>query len=151
MRDRLLEHGDEALASVGTYLVDVEVGFSKARAMLRFFIDWDDDDKRVTVEDCSRSARALRSRIEDYSLVGGEYGLEVSSPGIERRIALARDFVRFANARVRLKLRNPIDGQRNLDGIITNPDGRGFEIVSGDSKIHIDYDNVARGNLVYEF
>lgn len=151
LRDRLLEHASDSLLEMGTYVVDVEVGFSKARAMLRFFIDWDDPERKIQVQDCSRAAHLLRQRIEEFSLVGGEYGLEVSSPGVDRRITLPRDFVRFEGSEVKLKIRNAIDGQRNFEGVITDPDERGFVLVAGEDKIAVTYDNVARGNLVYKF
>jgi ribosome maturation factor RimP len=91
------------LAALGYELVELRRGGSRNRPVLDVRIDRRDQN-RVTIEDCARASRALEAHLDTQGLMGtARYVLEVSSPGIDRRLARAADWARFAGRRVNVK------------------------------------------------
>ena len=99
-----LEHvrqiAERVTASQGLELVEIEFrGGGKAR-LLRLFID---KPGGVTHQDCAFVSRELGTILDvEEAIPGGSYTLEVSSPGLDRKLVKAADFERFAGSRVRL-------------------------------------------------
>jgi ribosome maturation factor RimP len=83
------------LDALGYDLFELRRRGSKSRPVLDLRIERR-DGSRVSVDDCARVSRALESRLEAERLVGEQYVLEVSSPGIERPLRSAADWRRFA-------------------------------------------------------
>lgn len=81
------------LTALGFELVELRRRGSKSRPVLDLRVERS-DGARVGVDDCARVSRALEARFEAVGLVGERYVLEVSSPGIERPLRQARDWVR---------------------------------------------------------
>jgi ribosome maturation factor RimP len=91
-----LEHAVSAeLDALGFELFELRRRGSKTRPVLDLRIERR-DGARVSVDDCARVSRAVEARLESERLVGEQYVLEVSSPGIERPLRGADDWRRFA-------------------------------------------------------
>jgi len=118
---------DTTLAGLGYELVDVER--SGRGAMLRIFID---KPGGITVDDCASVSHHL-SRVLTVENVDYDR-LEVSSPGLDRPLKKERDFERFAGQKAKVKLRVPVDGQRNFVGVL-----RGFN--AGAGKVEMEVEN----------
>ncbi len=98
--DHVREIAERVAASSGLELVDVEMrGGGKAR-LLRIFID---KPAGVTHEDCANFSREVGTifDVED-AVPGGTYMLEVSSPGLDRKLFKPADYERFAGSLVKL-------------------------------------------------
>ena len=94
----------------------------------------------------------------------GPYTLEVSSPGLDRKLVKAADFTRFTGSRVRLMTRDPVNNNRHFEGRLERfEDGRltlDLSVASHKSRkkmgdaagktIEIDFANVEKANLVPE-
>lgn len=101
---------DTTLPGLGYELVDYEL---TAQGTLRVFIDKEDG---ITVEDCATVSNHL-SRV--FMVEDIDYkNLEISSPGLDRPLKKAADFVRFSGSMVKIKTRLPVDGQKNFIGRI---------------------------------
>lgn len=105
---RLLE---TTLAGLGYELVDLDR--SGRGRLIRVFID---KPGGISVDDCARVSHHL-TRVLAVENVSYDR-LEVSSPGLDRPLKKEQDFVRFAGHRARIKVRVPIDGQRNFVGVL---------------------------------
>ncbi|MBZ5648458.1 MAG: ribosome maturation factor RimP [Acidobacteriia bacterium] len=105
---------ERVAVSSGLEVVDVEFrGGGKAR-MLRIFID---KPGGVTHQDCESVSREVGTILDvEDAVPGGSYTLEVSSPGLDRRLTKAADYERFTGSRVKLQTREPIDGNRFFEG-----------------------------------
>jgi ribosome maturation factor RimP len=152
-----LEHvrqiAERVAASQGLELVDVEFrGGGKAR-LLRLFID---KPGGVTHEDCALVSRELGTILDVEDAIPGSYTLEVSSPGLDRRLTKPADYERFAGSRIRLTTREQVEGNRHLEGRLQGlRDGR-VVVEVGSKKVpahtvEIDLGNVEKANLVPEF
>lgn len=105
---------EQSLAGIDVELVDVE---RAPQGLLRVTID---REGGVRIEDCEAVSRQL-SRVFEVENV--DYArLEVGSPGTDRPLRRARDFVRFVGERVEIKLRAPFEGRKVFSGTLAQPD-----------------------------
>ena len=115
---------ETTVAGMGYELVGFERP-AKGR-LLRLYID---KPGGVSVDDCATVSRQMMRVLAvehvDYDR------LEVSSPGLDRLLKKERDFVRFAGQRARVKMRVPVDGQRNFVGVVR-------EAASGRVQLEVD-------------
>jgi len=159
--ERVREIVDRVAASSGLEVVEVEMrGGGKAR-MLRIYID---KAGGVTHEDCANLSREVGTILDVEDVVpGGSYTLEVSSPGLDRKLSRAADYERFTGSRVKLTTREPVNGNRHFEGRLESfQDGHLTLDVApprkkpraGDEapqKLQIELGNVEKANLVPEF
>jgi ribosome maturation factor RimP len=168
--DRVREIAERVAGSSGLEVVDIEFrGGGKAR-MLRVFLDklaaqGGDPLAGVTHEDCANFSREFGTILDvEDAVPGGSYTLEVSSPGLDRKLSKPADFARFTGSRVKLTTRQPVNNNRFYEGRLEGfQDGRLTLDLSAASKksrkkmgaveqqkIEIDFANVEKANLVPE-
>lgn len=71
----------------------------------------------VTHEDCADYSRELGAILDvEDAVPGAGYLLEVSSPGLDRKLVKPADFERFNGSRVKIMTREPVNGNRHFDG-----------------------------------
>ncbi|MBK8249149.1 MAG: ribosome maturation factor RimP [Gemmatimonadetes bacterium] len=92
---------EQVLGELGFELVELRRGGTSRRPVLDVRIERVDRVK-VTIEDCARTSRALEAQLDGSELVSPDYTLEVSSPGVERRLRHAEDWRRFSGRRARV-------------------------------------------------
>ena len=112
--DKIRGIAERVAQSSGLELVDVELhGGGKAR-MLRIYID---KPGGVTHENCANFSREAGTifDVED-AVPGGSYLLEVSSPGLDRKLSKPEDYQRFLGSLVKLMTRDPVNGNRHFEG-----------------------------------
>jgi ribosome maturation factor RimP len=150
----------------GLEVVEVELrGGGKAR-MLRIVIDrpgsGSDRLGGVTHEDCANLSREVGTILDVEDAISGSYVLEVSSPGLDRKLLRAADYERFTGSRVKLKTRNPVNGSQYFEGRLQRfHEGRlTLEVGASRKKarpgdtapqtLEIELANVEKANLVPE-
>jgi ribosome maturation factor RimP len=166
--ERVREIAERVAASSGLEIVEIEfLGGGKAR-MLRVFLDrpaaGTDPLAGVTHEDCANFSREFGTILDVEDVMPGSYTLEVSSPGLDRKLIKAADFNRFTGSRMKLTTRQPVGNNRHFEGRLESfKDGRltlDLSVASHKSrkkmgavageKIEIDFANVEKANLVPE-
>ena len=80
-------------------------------------------DGQMDVEDCAKLSRAISEVLEAADPISEEYVLEVSSPGIDRPLTAAEDYVRFAGHEARVELAHGVDGRRRFKGLLIGLEG----------------------------
>jgi ribosome maturation factor RimP len=118
--------------------------------MLRVFIEKIHELGRsqtgVTLADCESVSRQLQRILE---VEGIEYDrLEVSSPGLDRRLKKAADFARFAGCEARVRLRHPVNGRRNFTGTVRAVEGDRIEFDYDSGRLEFDLADLDRARLV---
>src|SRR5262249_36609505 len=98
----------------GVELVEIDLkGGGKART-LKITID---KPEGVNHEDCANVSREVSAILDvEDAVPGGSYTLEVSSPGLDRRLLTEKDYTRFAGSRVKLMTREAVNGNRHFEG-----------------------------------
>ncbi|MGB9234476.1 MAG: ribosome maturation factor RimP [Terriglobales bacterium] len=159
---------ERVAASSGLVVVDIEfLGLGKHR-MLRVFIDRPgavpatDRPDGVTHADCSAFSREFGTIIDvEDALPGGSYVLEVSSPGLDRKLKTAADFERFRGHRVKLTTFEPVNNNRHFEGKLERFESgrlsldlsearRKMRPKDGSASVEIELKNVEKANLVPE-
>src|SRR5579864_7257952 len=106
--------------SEGMEVVEVEVKGGGNQRFVRISID---KPAGVTHGDCELVSQQVGTILDVENVVpGGRYTLEVSSPGVERKLLKPDDYRRFQGKKASVTLRQPIEGQRHWDGMLA-----GFE------------------------
>jgi ribosome maturation factor RimP len=166
--ERVREIAERVAASSGLEVVEVEIlGGGKAR-MLRVFLDkasaGTDPLAGVTHEDCANFSREFGTILDVEDAMPGSYTLEVSSPGLDRKLIKAADFTRFTGSRMKLTTRQPVDNNRHFEGrlesfkdgkltmdlsVASHKSRKKMGAVAGE-KIEIEFANVEKANLVPE-
>lgn len=105
----------------------------------------------VTLADCAEVSRDLSTALDVADAIPCHYSLEVSSPGLERRIRSRADFTRFQGMLAKVKLSRPApDGQRVLRGTIEESPEETVAFFVDGKRIEVPFTDVEGGNLVYE-
>jgi ribosome maturation factor RimP len=132
---------EKTVGGLGYELVDVEL--ANHGRLMRIFID---KVGGVNVDDCAAVSNHL-ARL--FAVENVEYDrLEVSSPGLDRRLKRSKDFERFAGERVQVKLRIPIDGRKRLAGVLQNVRKDGFQLDVEGELLTIAFADVDKARLV---
>jgi len=137
-----------ALKATGHRLVDWES--SNHGRMLRVFMesvaDAADPQGGVTLDDCEAASRQIQRVLE---VEGVDYDrLEVSSPGLDRKLKSAADFARFAGQRADVHLRTLVQGRRHVVGVVRAVDGEVIELEAEGTSFRFELANLKRARLV---
>lgn len=125
---RLLEPTVERL---GYELSDLELRIGGRDGVVRVFID---KPEGVGLADCETVSRQISAVLDVEDPVPGHYVLEVSSPGLDRKLTKPAHFQRFVDRDVKVKVRFPVDGRRNFRGKLMAASEESIEVeVDGQS------------------
>jgi ribosome maturation factor RimP len=112
--DRITELSEQAAIGTSIEIVEVQLRGGGNARLLRVYIDKPDG---VTHRDCELISERLGKLLDDEDPIqDGSYTLEVSSPGLERKLVKPRDFERVLGKKLKLTLQQPIEGQTHLEG-----------------------------------
>jgi ribosome maturation factor RimP len=136
-KERVLER--EISGKVEEALPGVEVLAVELSGPERFTVYVDREGKAVDLALCEQVTRVL----SDYLR---EYGIDVSSPGPERPLRKPEHFQRALGRRVKLKTAE----RAKLRGEVKRADENTVTVAANGGDIDIPYDQIVRGNLIYE-
>ncbi len=115
---RVREVAERVARSEGMEVVDVELLGSGSRRLLRISID---KPEGISHRDCELVSQQVGTILDVEDLVpGGSYTLEVSSPGVERKLVRPDDFRRFLGRKARVVLREPVENRRQWEGVLAD-------------------------------
>ena len=112
---RLEAIAEQVAAPRNIEIVEVELKGSGRSHLLRVYID---KPEGVTHTDCEAVSRGMSAILDEEDPIDGTYELEVSSPGIERKLSRQKDWVRFTGKKVQVVLKDPAQPKR-FEGMIT--------------------------------
>lgn len=167
--DRVREIAERVAVSRGLEVFDIEFRGSGPARMLRVYLDKPgaasgDILSGVTHGDCAEFSREFGTILDVEDAVPGSYTLEISSPGLDRKLTRAADFQRFTGSRIKLTTKEPIGNNRHFegrlesfhDGLLTldvtaaSKKSRKKMGAQEGQKITIEFLNVEKANLVPE-
>jgi ribosome maturation factor RimP len=178
--DKVRQIAERVAGSSGLEVVEVEVCGGVKHRTLRVYIDRPGAapaeghpdgiaPDRVTLhgvthEDCTNFSREFGTIVEvEDAFPGGSYVLEVSSPGLDRKLTKASDFERFRGHRIKLMTREPVNNNRHFEGKLESfENGKLLLDLSAArkkkmrpkegaaAKVEVELGNVEKANLVPE-
>lgn len=151
--ERLAESVAEA---AGLEIFEVELKGSGSQQLLRITID--KADTGVTHADCELVSREMSARLDAEDPIPGSYALEVTSPGVERKLKKWRDWERFQGQKAKVTLKEPVEGDlKHFTGTIirtTSEGGDGPAItmqLDHGREVTFGFDQIDRANLKFEW
>jgi ribosome maturation factor RimP len=139
---------ERVAASEGMTLVDVELKGGGANQLLRICID---KTGGVSHADCQLVSDQVSAILDVEDLIPAHYTLEVSSPGLDRKLVKPSDYEHFAGRRARLILREPVGGQRVLDGRLAGFEAGRVRLDSSEGqRTEVELSNISKARLIVE-
>jgi ribosome maturation factor RimP len=131
-------------------IVDVQLLGAGRGRVLRIFID---RPQGVSHADCEFISHQVGTILDVEDVIPGDsYTLEVSSPGLERRLIKATDFERFVGRKAKVVLREPVENQRTWEGKLAGfSDGIVALEPSAGKLVHFPFAQVQKANLKFEW
>ena len=136
--------------SEGMEVVEVEVKGGGPSRLVRISID---KPAGVTHGDCELVSQQVGTILDVEDVVpGGRYTLEVSSPGVERKLLKPQDYVRFQGQKARITLRQPVAGRSHWEGTLAGFENGevALETAPGTS-LRFPFEQIQKANLKFEW
>jgi ribosome maturation factor RimP len=149
---------ERAAAPAGIEIVEVELKGSGRSHLLRIYID---KPEGVTHTDCELISREVSAALDAEDPIPGHYDLEVSSPGVERKLGKWQDWQRFAGKKVKVVMKDPpsnanagseFTGPSHFDGVISRAEDHMVTVeLAGGKEVTFPVEQVDRANLKFEW
>jgi ribosome maturation factor RimP len=132
--DELQKLLEPAIERLGYELTDLEVRLSGQGGLVRLTIDKPDG---IDLDDCEKVSHAMSALLDVEDPVPGNYSLEVSSPGLDRKLTKLEHFQRFEGETLKVTMRFPMEGRRrfrgkllssNEENIVVEVDGESYSL-----------------------
>ena len=127
-------------------VVDVTYRREGGRFVLRVIMD---KKGGITMDECAALSNELGGLVDRENIISDEYLLEVSSPGLDRKLKKGEDFVWAVGKKVRITTYAPFDGKNVFSGTLVGL-GEGTVVVEEEGKsTQIPRDKIANARLAY--
>jgi ribosome maturation factor RimP len=141
---RLIE---PAVKDLGFDLVRVAMIGGKSDPTLQIMAERP-DTRQLTIDDCSDLSRKLSDLLDEADPIEESYRLEVSSPGIDRPLTRPADFADWAGHEARIRFAEPVEGAKQVSGIIEGISGGTIKVATPKGDREVDFANVASAKLL---
>jgi ribosome maturation factor RimP len=146
--EKITQMAERVVISEGLALVDVELKGGRGSLLLRVYID---RPEGISHADCERVSEQLSAMLDVEDPFPGSYTLEVSSPGLDRKLVKASDFAHFAGRKARLVVREPVDNQKVLEGRLAGYEAGRVRLDLGEAGVReLELANIQKAQLVVE-
>lgn len=148
--DKIRAIAERVAASEGLEVVDVQLLGGGGTRVLRLFID---KPGGVSHADCEVMSQQVGTILDVEDVVpGGKYTLEVSSPGVERKLSRPSDFERFTGQKIKVTLREPVEERRHWMGVLAGYSAGVIRLEPAPGKtIQFPLEQVEKANLKFEW
>ncbi len=148
MAKSLEESLKKDVEDLGYELEYVECEKEGATQYVRIVID---NEEGITTEDCEKVSRTLDEKVDKLVKYEAGYVLEVSSPGLERKLKNLKLYNKYLGRKVLIKVYEKINDQKEFVGILQKADENSIELQIEDEVVNIEMKNISSGNTVYDF
>ena len=125
----------------------IEVLSSGKSRIVRVYID---SSNGVSVDDCANISRQISSLLDVESFLPERYVLEVSTPGLNRKLFEISQYSAYIGEKVRISLKAPFEKRKNYSGVLTKIEEFDVVIESGEEEFTFPFEAIEKGHLVYE-
>jgi ribosome maturation factor RimP len=148
--DKIWEIADRVARDLGVEIVDIELLGGGKHRVLRIYID---KDPSVTLAECQAVSHGVEAVLDADDLIpGGEYTLEVSSPGVERKLTRPRDFEKSVGKKIKVVLREPMENSTTWIGTLQAFVENVLTVeTAGGTAAQIPLEKVKKANLKFEW
>jgi ribosome maturation factor RimP len=145
---RVWQLAEPLVMEYGMEIVDIDYRREARGHVLRFFLDRQEGG--VSIDELSTMSRRLGDLVEVHDVVPGRYLLEVSSPGLNRRLRQPAHFRRYIGKRVRVRTVERADGRRSFVGSLRAVRDDGVVVATDQGERFISFENIAQANYEHD-
>jgi len=145
---KIAEIAERVAHSEGIEVVEVEVKGGGKNQFVRISID---KPEGVSHADCELISQQVGTILDVEDVVPGHYTLEVSSPGVERKLLKPRDYERFQGKKASVTLRAPLDNQRHWEGTLAGYADGVICLDANGRQIRFPFAQVEKAKLKFEW
>jgi len=145
--EMLEEKMEEHLNELGLELADIEYVSEGGYNYLRIYVE--KPDGNTSLEDCVE----LSGRIDDIAdeLINEKFYLEVSTPGLERKLKRPKDFTRFTGRKVKIYTKSQVEEKKTFEGKLEKFENETIFLLDDTGKVYeIPFSKLKKSNLIYE-
>ena len=136
----------EDIENKGYELIEIEQ--HSLRKGIKFVL-YIDHDNGIGLDDCISVSKASEMIIDEF-IDPESYELEVSSPGLDRKLNKKEDFDRFIGKTIKIRLKEKLNDRKNFKGLLT--DRRGDTVILEDDQVfEIPMDRIDICRIVPQF
>jgi ribosome maturation factor RimP len=132
-------------AELDAELLDVEVKGQRERRLVRLVAD---AEGGLDIDVIAKLSRRAGDALDEVDLIPGSYTLEVTSPGADRPLRLARDFARNTGRDVRVLRKEDADGPREVTGTVVDVTDDAVTLQQDDAEVTVPLDEVDHGKVI---
>lgn len=132
----------------GCYIYDIEYVKEGSVRFLRIFAD---RDGGISLDECEAISRALSTVLDKKDPIKENYFLEVSSPGIERKLKTPGHFKKYLGETVDLSFYKPFNGQKQLTATLIDYENDKIKIDYEESCFEIPMSDISSAKLHFDF
>ena len=148
IQDRLESIVEPAVSALGCELWGLEFFMQGNKSLLRVYID---KPEGVTIEDCEAVSRQVSSVLDVEDPIKVEYTLEVSSPGMDRRLYKLDQYRAYIGQTLALRLTVSFDGRKKFTGILKGIEEDEVVLVLDNEEYVLPYELIDKANVVPTF
>lgn len=145
---RIRELAEPVCAACGVDLYLVETQESSGRPRVTVMIDALDG---VSIDDCTKVSRQLSAVLDVADPIPGGYTLEVSSPGVDRRLRNLDDAAALIDRKIKVTVKEPIEGRRHFSGLLKQVVNQSLVMEVDGRLVELPAADIRRAHLVYDF
>ncbi len=145
---RLQELLEPTIEALGFKFWGVEYISSGKHTLLRLYID---AEQGIQVDDCARVSEQAGAVQDVEEPIGGEYTLEVSSPGMDRLLFRLEQYPAYVGEVLDLRLRMPFEGRRKFKGVLNGIEGEDIVLLVDDHEYLLPHSAVDRARIEPRF
>ena len=132
----------------GAYVVDVEYKKEGRDWVLRIALD---KEGGIGIDDCENVSRALSDVLDEKDPIKEPYCLEVTSPGVDRKLKKEREFLYYIGREVEVKLYKATDGKKEFRGILNGYENKTAQIETDGKIIPVNLSEAVYIRLAFDF
>ncbi len=149
IENELLAFCSQHLEPNGFRIVDLDCR-TGGTTLLRVYIERSETGQ-VSLDDCVKASKSLGALLETYPGIPGKFDLEVSSPGLDRRLRLRSDFEKFQGEEVQLKLLERVEGLgASFKGKLLFVDPSEVTVEASGKPVTLPWKNIKQANRVWK-
>lgn len=140
IKEQIIDYLEDLLEDSAYFLVDVDLKGTERFPKLFIYIDGDDG---ISIGKCTEISRGIYQFIEEEEIITTEYGIDVSSPGIDRPISFDRQYKKNIGKKLRITTSEP----KPFEGMLISNDAKEvvLEVVKGKEKV---LETILKSNIV---
>jgi ribosome maturation factor RimP len=146
-REKLIGLLEPEIEALGYELTDLELNLGHGNDLLRLFID---REAGIDLEDCEKVSHQVSGLLDVEDPIGAHYRLEVSSPGLDRKLVKPEHFDRFIGCEIKTRLKRLVDGRRRVRGQLVSREGEIVTVKAQDEVCSISLADIEVARLVPE-